>query len=112
VEGEVTGATFAALGPWQLTMTCGAGGVEMVITGPGSISYTESFGGLNKAASTASDNGGANGFTSSIGNGNQQGIHAFLVSGRAMEDLNLEISASEGPPSETCVVQGDAIPAS
>jgi len=108
--GEVTDAKFATIGPWTLTMTCTAGGVEMVINGPGSISYTESLGGINKPAVTASNNGGANGFTSDIGNDNQQGLRGFLTTGSTMEELNLEITASEGP--ETCEVLGDAVPAS
>ncbi len=107
--GVVNGERFATVGPWALTMNCGPAGIEMEITGPGSISYTESFGGFNKTAATASNNGGANGFTSAIGNGNQQGLFAFLTSGSTMEELNLEITASEG---DNCAVVGDAIPAS
>jgi hypothetical protein len=109
--GEVTDDTFAEVGPWTLTMTCKSTGVEMVINGPDFISYTESFGLLNEPAATASNHGGANGFTSGVGNGYQQGIHAFLTSGSTMEDLSLEITASKGPPEE-CEVVGDAIPAS
>jgi hypothetical protein len=106
--GEVTGKKFAALGPWTLSMTCRANDVLMTINGPGEISYTESLGAFNETATTVSNSGGANGFTSDIANHNEQGIHAFLTSGASMEELSLEISDLEGH----CGVVGDAIPAS
>jgi hypothetical protein len=101
--GPVSGATIATLGPWTLTLTCSTG-TEVKITGPGSFSYTESFGSVGGTATTASDNGTANGFTSDVGNGNQQGIRGFLTSGST-------ITASGGLI-EVCGVVGDAIPAS
>jgi hypothetical protein len=108
VDSEVVGLKFATVGLWTLSMTCTAADVQMTINGPGAISYTESLGSFNKAATTASNSGGADGFTSDIGSGGQQGISAFLTSGTTMEQLNLEITADEG----ACEVLGDAIPAS
>lgn len=109
--GELAATKIATVGIWTLTLTCKNTGASVVINGPGQFRYTESFGPIGGTASTASNEVTVDGFTSGVGNGAQQGIHGFLTSGTTMEQLDLEITATNGGLFESCGVVGDAIPA-
>jgi hypothetical protein len=78
-SGEAPATKIATFGPWSITMTCKSTGTETVINGPGSFTFTESFGPTKGTASTASDNVTVDGFFSGIGKGNQQGMHGYLA---------------------------------
>lgn len=108
-SGEAPATKIATFGPWKLTMTCKSTGTETVINGPGSFTFTESFGLTN--AVTSSDDVTVDGFFTGVGNGAQQGMHGYLVSGTTMVELNLETFASKSP-GQLCGVVGDVIPAS
>jgi hypothetical protein len=103
-----SGSLIATAGLWRFVLICTSSQTEVQIFGPGSFSYTESFGTFNGTASTASNTVTVNGFTSTIGNGHQQGIQGFLNSGSTTEQIDLEITADNG----ACDVTGDAIPVS
>jgi hypothetical protein len=107
-SGQSAATKVATFGPWTLTMTCEATGTVTVINGPGSFTFTESFGPMGGTASTSSSSVTVDGFGTGVGNGNQQGMHGFLRSGSTVIQLDLETTASSGP--ETCGVIGDAIP--
>jgi hypothetical protein len=108
-SGEASATKIASFGPWTLTMACTSTGTETIINGPGSFTFTESFGKSN--AVTGSDDVTVDGFGTGVGNGAQQGMHGFLASGKTMVELNLETFASKSP-GQVCGVIGDAIPIS
>lgn len=111
VSGEAPATKIASFGLWTLTMTCKSTGTETVINGPGSFTFTESFGPGKGTASTSSDDVTVDGFFTGVGNGAQQGMHGFLTSGSTMVELDLETTATK-TSSQVCGVRGDAITAS
>jgi hypothetical protein len=105
--GEVSGVE-TTIGPWSLTLDCSnTEGTKTVIDGPGTFTFTQSFG-ATKAETTSADVS-VNGFATGVGNGVQQGMHGFLVSGSTIIELNLETYARKNTAQE-CGVIGDAIP--
>ncbi len=94
-SGEASATKIATFGPWTLTMTCTNTGAETVINGPGSFTFTESFG--KSSATTGSDDVTVDGFGTGVGNGAQQGMHGFLASGKTMVELNLRDVRLEKP---------------
>jgi hypothetical protein len=109
-SGESAASQVANFGLWKLTLSCKATGTETVINGPGSFTFTESFGPTGGTASTSNGNVIVDGFGTGVGDGNQQGMHGFLSSGSTVMQIDLETTASSGP--QTCGVIGDAIPIS